>query len=376
MNAIKEQPTSRRPSRVVIAAAVGVFLLSSGMCSSWVSAQEPLDLPRQVRPIKPTDARNRQRISAPTTLRLGSVLPSDEELRRVEISQELIDLVTQMGDVSWLRREEATARLNELAAADEVLLAILLRTKLDTEQRARVLELVARRITEAPRGAVGIRMRRVIGQEAGVIIEAVLEGLPAREFLKVGDRIVGIDGYTIVSSEDLTAIVQSKVPGEEIEVDVIRSVVDERGAIVLDDNGRPRQAEVSIQFPLGSVDQLTQSGGVSSSTRVQAARIRLVQLVHARFADRPLRIRTPMVVKEDESYADRLPDMHASVIWLRRRLELEEIGLAEFDIDARREATQRLTELMVDAQDMDRSPAEREWLERVLQLYIELVPTD
>ena len=133
---------------------------------------------------------------------------------------------------------------------------------------------------------------------------------------------------------------------------------------------------MSIRFPLGSVDQLSQSGGVTSSTRVQAARDRLVQLVHARFADRPRRIRTPSVLKEDESYTDRLPDTHASVVWLRRRLELQEIGLAEFDIDTRREATQRLTELMVDAQDSDRSEAERAWLERVLELYIDLVPTD
>ena len=63
-------------------------------------------------------------------------------------------------------------------------------------------------------------------------------------------------------------------------------------------------------------------------------------------------------------------------LWGDISLELEEIGLAEFDIDARREATQRLTELMVDSQDMDRSLAEREWLERVLQRYIELIPTD
>lgn len=317
-----------------------------------------------------------KRITAPKIVRLGTTLPSDETLRAIIIAPKVLELLDQMGDSKWSVRQAATDELHELPVADEVLLAVLLQQELDVEQRARVIDVIARRITEAPRGALGIRMRRVIGQNQGVIVEALLDGLPARKFLKVGDRIVGLDGYAVNSSEDLTAIVQSKTPGDNIKVDVMRNQVDAQGARVVGADGRPRQEEISFTFPLGSVDQLTASGGVSASTRVVAARLRVVQLIQARFSDRPIRIRTPRVLAEDDAYLDRSADTHPSVVWLRRRLELMQIGLAEFDIDTRREATQRLTELMVDAQDEERSPAERAWIERVLKRYIELVPTN
>lgn len=359
------------------AGAVMAFFLA-GVFANLAFGQKPV--PDQLQPFKPMQIKNLDQggkwVPPPNILRLSSSLPTDEELQRVEISPEVLALVVGMGDPSWLGREQAMKDLVELEVADDVILAVLSRVELDAEQRERLLEIISSRIKNAPRGAIGIRMRRVIGRDPGVQIEAVLEGLPAKEFLKVGDRIVGIDGYAIVTSEDLTAIVQSKLPGEEIKVDVLRDLLDEKGDRVLDEDGRTLKIEVNIRFPLGSVTQLDQSGGVSSSTRVEAVRIRRVKMVHARFAVRPLRIRTPLVLQQYESYAGRSPDSHVSVIWLNRRLELEEIGLAEFDIDTRREATQRLTELMVDSGDQQRSDAERKWLDRVLERYIELLPTD
>jgi hypothetical protein len=64
------------------------------------------------------------------------------------------------------------------------------------------------------------------------------------------------------------------------------------------------------------------------------------------------------------------------VRWLLRRLELIELGLAALDVDARREVRNRLSELMLMAEDPLRSEQERAWIERVTERYIELAPSE
>lgn len=358
----------------MVPVVIGTLLVAGGASTSLAQQDDGFS---PVRPVKIKElVQDISKTVPPKVIDAGFALPSDDALRVIKVPGEVLELVALMGDRLWSVREAASIELVGLEVPDETLFAVLSRGDLDPEQRARLLKIVSRRIKEAPRGAMGIRMRRIIGRESGVLVEAVLEGLPAQEFLLPGDRIVGIDDFLIATSEDLTAVVQSKSPGEEIKVEVYRDALDARGEKVLGADGRVKQELLTLHFPLGSVEQLDQNGGVSSSARVESARNRMIEILHARFAGRPMRIRTPSVVEADGTYATRSPDSHVSIVWLKRRLELQEIGLAEFDIDTRREATRRLTELMVDAQDTQRTPAEREWLERVLQRYIELVPTD
>lgn len=302
-------------------------------------------------------------------------LPSDATLRKVEIPEAVLESVVQLGDSKWAMRDAAERNLFEMNVGVEVFLAVLLREELGLEQRARLVSIASRRISEAPRGAVGIRMRRGVGIEAGVVVEAVIEGLPGEKFMKAGDRITGIDGIAVVTSEDLTSIVQSRIPGQQITVDVVRKLVDERGVTIVGNDGRPKTEEIRLEFPLGSVKQLDSRGGVSSSSRVLAVRARVVDAIQLRFAPRSVRLRTRAVIEQERAYENRSPDTHPSVQWLKRRLDLVDAGLDSMDDKMRRSIRENLGILVQEAGDSGaRSFAERAWLQRVIARYIELAP--
>lgn len=56
----------------------------------------------------------------------------------------------------------------------------------------------------------------------GVYVVTIIDGMPADGILKMGDRIVGIDGKTIHKSEDLIKYVEGKKAGDTIKLDIIR----------------------------------------------------------------------------------------------------------------------------------------------------------
>ncbi len=56
----------------------------------------------------------------------------------------------------------------------------------------------------------------------GVYVVSVVEGMPADNILKPGDRITGIDGESIQESSDLIELVETKEAGETIKVRVER----------------------------------------------------------------------------------------------------------------------------------------------------------
>ncbi|TFJ94547.1 SepM family pheromone-processing serine protease [Lentibacillus salicampi] len=56
----------------------------------------------------------------------------------------------------------------------------------------------------------------------GVYVVSVVEGMPAEDYLKTGDRIVGINDSTIEESKDLIEYVDNKQAGDTITVDVVR----------------------------------------------------------------------------------------------------------------------------------------------------------
>jgi hypothetical protein len=158
----------------------------------------------------------------------GIEIPHDEILRQVVIPDEVLRQVELLGSPDWAIREKATRTLYEMKVADEILLATLIDRELGIEQRSRLIASISQRITNAPRGAVGIRMRRNMGGQPGVVVEAVIAGMPGEKFLKPGDRIKSIDGLGITTSDDLTSLVQGRLPGDKLVFEVDRKVLDAR----------------------------------------------------------------------------------------------------------------------------------------------------
>lgn len=56
----------------------------------------------------------------------------------------------------------------------------------------------------------------------GVYVVSVVEGMPAEGLLKMGDRIIGIDGSEIKEADDLIQYIETKSAGDTVEIDVIR----------------------------------------------------------------------------------------------------------------------------------------------------------
>lgn len=59
-------------------------------------------------------------------------------------------------------------------------------------------------------------------QYKGVYVVSIIEGMPADGIMKMGDRIVGIDGKEINKSKDLIKFVEDKKAGDTIKLEIVR----------------------------------------------------------------------------------------------------------------------------------------------------------
>ena len=341
---------SRRPLSWILALLGALAVLSAGVSTTAQDAP----------PARPSS-------KAPL------VFPEDDQLRAVVLEPRLRKLLESLGDPSWKVRSQATSELVANRFSNEQLLAGLRQLDLGVEQRARVLAVLSRRILEAPSGAVGIRMSSGLGEQGGVRIEAVIEGMPAAGLLKAGDLIVAIDDQPVRRSSDLTSIVQSKLPGETITVDIKRNRIDQDGDFLLDEKGQVRREDLQVFFALGSIAQLATDGGnVVRSSTVRSARARWVQTMLDRFAPDPLRVRLPANGVVEESFVSRPIDDHPALVWLSSVSAAVERGILEPDDTLRFQVSSRLDALRSQRSDPRLSSEERAWLERVITRYVEL----
>ena len=297
----------------------------------------------------------------------GRALPSDAVLRRVVIPQHVYLLLRGLGSPDWSVRDKATRELATPEISDRVLLAAMLDQQLGIEQRSRLLGVLTKRVLEAPRGAVGIRMRSNI--QGAVVVEAVIPGMPGERFLKRGDRIVFIEGRKVTTSEDLTSVVQSRQPGDILEFQIERRVANEDGVNRLDEEGRPLTELLDLQFPLGSIKQLDSNGNISKSSQVSKARQSLANGLRSRFGLAPLRVRTPDVVEEERSFINRPTDEHPAIQWLLLTFEQLDDGDEPLDATTRRLMERRLGSLVLEASDSRKSDVELAWLQKVIERF-------
>ncbi|HXF59762.1 MAG TPA: trypsin-like peptidase domain-containing protein [Candidatus Saccharimonadales bacterium] len=75
------------------------------------------------------------------------------------------------------------------------------------------------------RAFLGIQMRRgVLAESLGVVVEGVVPDSPAAKAgVKVGDRILAMEGTPVHTSEEITSLVRTMRPGDELEMTLSRS---------------------------------------------------------------------------------------------------------------------------------------------------------
>ncbi|MCI0675027.1 MAG: PDZ domain-containing protein [Phycisphaerales bacterium] len=318
-------------------------------------------------------------------------MPSPEQLEGVVVNPEARGAVGQLDDPSFDTRERATAVLLDVQTDKLQLYAILNDRSLTTEQRYRLLAVLRQKLVSTPRGALGISTRfqdqqpqlDAMGQPAGVRVAELLPGLPAERVLQVGDRITHVDGVPLIIMGDLQFRVQSKRPGEKVQLTVKRQKNDAQGQPLMDDQGLPIAETMQIELALGSAELLKSVGARfgQNNDLSDVERQRLQEADHAADVFAPAARQIPVRGGEVALLATTLPshpqdlevDEHPAIqrllserTWIARNQQAE-------SPEDRQRWRQRLSELYDRAGEPTLGRQEREFLLRVIERYTELL---
>ncbi len=267
-------------------------------------------------------------------------------------------------------RARASAALLEPSVPEEQVWLRLSRGGLSAEAHRRLLAVGRSRIVDAPRGALGIQMAGRFGDADGVTVTALIPNMPARKHLQPGDRIVSIDGRPVRVSQELTAIVQMKRPGEPIDVVVMRGERDAQGRVKAGPDGRAAEQRVEVRMEVGSRDDLERFGdGGLSAPVADMARERLADELAASF---PMPERTLPSSRVDGEPLD--VEAHPDIVQLRAQLARAD-GLGP-GVSIRAVLRARLTQLEAASRAPALDPAERAWFRAVAERYRELIPDE
>lgn len=134
-------------------------------------------------------------------------------------------LIAELDSADPLRREHASDELSTgfgLALKDlERALTDHAGAPLSPEQRHRLLSAARLRFRSEPRAAMGVQFDNTV-REAGIRLNATVEGFNAQELLRPGDRIESIAGAKVRDRDHAVAIIVAHDPGDEVEVRLAR----------------------------------------------------------------------------------------------------------------------------------------------------------
>ena len=250
-------------------------------------------------------------------------LPSDSDLARIDVAPELLRLVRALDSESFADRASARAGIVARRAMPDELMAVLIRKDLSVEARHALVSILRDRIVNAPRGALGVRMEQFVERQGGVRVIGLVAGMPAEKKLVVGDVLRSVNGTPLVTSLDLTRVVQSLPPGLEVKVGVRRVKRDAGGKAIVGADGLETTEELELSLRLGSTDELAergdQQGGVANAVSIErqaaaeeAARRFLPQLPVVRVAKPPETTEAPLQPATLESVRSMLMELQLS----------------------------------------------------------------
>ncbi len=223
----------------------------------------------------------------PSSISDATALPTDQELAFVTVDPSLADLVTKLDDPVFAIREAAMQRLQGGIVNRRQVCKVLARKDLSPEQRHRLLVCLRDDLLNAPRGAIGISVdpRR---RPDEIVIQQLVERLPAIEVLEPGDQITHLDGRPTGTWESFVRSIQARRPGDKVLLTVERLVEPE------DTNGQdPAVQRLDFEIVLGSTELLRDpaTGQVLRIQRMELARALDAARAADRFGPRPKLIR-------------------------------------------------------------------------------------
>ena len=281
-------------------------------------------------------------------------------------------MVRALGATDFAQRDAATTALRDAKVPDEQIWIHLLSTPggLSYEAHARLLDIGYARIKDAPRGALGIQMAPRMGENDGVTVTALIPNMPAQKVLRPGDRIVELDGKPIQVSTQLSAIVQTKRPGERIALVVMRGQRDAVGRVVGGPDGRPVETRHELEIEVGSRADLEKFGGGGMDAPIfDGGRNQMSELLLATFPAPVRMMRMERVPGELIAV-----DSHPEIVRLQAQLARPDgLGLGA---GVRAVLRAQLDSLEASARAPGLTDNERAWFQAVVERYRELIPEE
>ena len=212
-----------------------------------------------------------------------SVLPSELELESVQIDPSIADMVAKLDDPVFATREAAMQRLMHLVVDRRQICKVLAGDDLSPEQRHRLLVLLQNDVLNAPRGAIGVLIDSRKRRQNLLIVDQLVEGLPAIEVLEPGDEITHLNGQSAPRWTDFVKTIQARKPGDTISLTVERSVGEEDGQEI------PSSTQVlHFDLVLGSADLLRDPAtGQMQTSSLQGIRAKAARQAAVRFGPQP-----------------------------------------------------------------------------------------
>ena len=303
------------------------------------------------------------------------LLPSQDQIARAVVPEFVTSALETLRDGSWAEREAATVELEKRELPLAVLMKVLDRNDLDLEVRNRLIRVACDRVENAPRGALGIRMNLNGDGRPGVVVDGLIAGLPGIDHLEISDRILAIDGEPVDNSAALRGVIGLREAGDEVELTVKRLLRDDRGQVVIDEQGIPRERDVTVRFALGPA-RLLEDDTVGARNVLGRERLGAIAEIRARYAPTPLFVTVEADPARDLRFVGLAPESDGRLRELVRRLESP-----GFEVDVVRErvkgdAVRTLREIVQEAADPARGEHERAFLRRVAEAYRRLMPAD
>ncbi len=213
----------------------------------------------------------------------ATALPTDQELAFVTVDPSRADLVAKLDDPVFAIREAAMQRLLGGIVNRRQVCKVLARKDLSPEQRHRLLVCLRDDLLNGPRGAIGISVdpRRLPDE---IVIQQLVEQLPAIEVLEPGDQITHLDGRPAGTWETFLRSIQARRPGDKVLLTVERLEEPE------DTNGQdPAVRRLDFEIVLGSTELLRDpaTGQVLRIRRMELARANDAARAVDRFGPRP-----------------------------------------------------------------------------------------
>ena len=226
--------------------------------------------------------------ASPSPISDATALPTDQELAFVTVDPSLADLVAKLDDPVFAIREAAMQRLLDWTVDRRQICKMLAGKRLSLEQRHRLLLVLRDDLLNAPRGAIGISVDPLRRRRNEIIVEQLVEGLPAIEVIEPGDHVTHFNGQPTARWDLFVAMIQARKPGDTVTITVQRRVDQE-------DQGpeEPEMRTLQFELVLGSAELLIDpaTGQVQRNTNLEPARALDAARAADRFGPRPKLIR-------------------------------------------------------------------------------------